>query len=65
MTARCSITSPSNGVAKLRALNQDKALLLMRTNMEAGYGGSAGRFTRLRETEQDYAFVPDQLGITQ
>ena len=54
---------PAKWVAKLRTLNTGKAALLMRTNMEAGHGGSAGRFKRLRETAQDYAFVLDQLGI--
>ncbi|MBC7917187.1 MAG: S9 family peptidase [Rhodoferax sp.] len=55
---------PAKWVAKLRTLNTGKAPLLMHINMEAGHGGSAGRFKRLRETAQDYAFVLDQLGIT-
>lgn len=55
---------PAKWVAKLRTLNTGKAPLLMHVNMEAGHGGSAGRFKRLRETAQDYAFVLDQLGIT-
>jgi oligopeptidase B len=55
---------PAKWVAKLRTLNTGKAPLLMHVNMEAGHGGSAGRFKRLREIAQDYAFVLDQLGIT-
>ena len=55
---------PAKWVAKLRTLNTGKAPLLMHINMEAGHGGSAGRFIQLREIAQDYAFVLDQLGIT-
>ena len=49
-------------VAKLRALKTDSHVLLLKTNMGAGHGGSSGRYDALRETAFDYAFLLTQLG---
>ena len=49
-------------VARLRALRTGDALLLLKTNMGAGHGGSSGRYDALRETAFDYAFLLGQLG---
>jgi oligopeptidase B len=48
---------PAKWVAKLRELKTDKNILLMKVNLDAGHGGSSGRFKRLRETALDYAFL--------
>ena len=52
-------------VAKLRTLKTDNNLLLLKTNMGAGHGGSSGRYDALREVAFDYAFILSQVGITQ
>jgi oligopeptidase B len=31
--------------------------------MEAGHGGTSGRFRRYKETALSYAFILDQLGM--
>ena len=49
-------------VARLRALKTDDHILLLKTNMGAGHGGSSGRYDALRETAFDYAFLLTQLG---
>ena len=49
-------------VAKLRALGTGDAVLLLKTNMGAGHGGSSGRYDALRETAFDYAFLLGELG---
>lgn len=49
-------------VAKLRALGTGDSVLLLKTNMGAGHGGSSGRYDALRETAFDYAFLLTQLG---
>ncbi|HYF23625.1 MAG TPA: hypothetical protein VD929_09530, partial [Caulobacteraceae bacterium] len=33
------------------------APMLLKINMEAGHGGSSGRFDRLKEVARDYAFA--------
>ena len=54
---------PAKWVAKLRATQTGKAPLLLKINMEAGHGGKSGRFRRLEEVAEAYAFFLDQLGI--
>jgi oligopeptidase B len=38
-------------------------LIALRTNMEAGHGGAAGRFDRLKEVALSYAFAIDLVGV--
>ncbi len=55
---------PAKYVAKLRAMKTDSNQLLFKINMDpAGHGGASGRYTKLRETAFDYAFILSQLGI--
>lgn len=54
---------PAKYVAKLRSLKTDSNILLLKTNMAAGHGGSSGRYDHLREIAFDYAFMLWQLGI--
>lgn len=48
---------PAKYVAKLRTLKTDGSPLLLVTNMDAGHGGSSGRYDHLREAALDYAFI--------
>jgi oligopeptidase B len=48
----------------LRATKTDNNLLLLKTNMGAGHGGSSGRYDALHEIAFDYAFMLSQFGIT-
>jgi oligopeptidase B len=56
---------PAKWVAKLRELKTDDNLLILKTNMKAGHGGSSGRFEYLKEIALDYAFLFKIEGITQ
>ena len=54
---------PAKYTAKLRTLKTDGNVLLLKTNMAAGHGGSSGRYDRFKEVAFDYAFMLTQLGI--
>ncbi|MHB8054270.1 MAG: S9 family peptidase [Candidatus Aminicenantales bacterium] len=54
---------PAKYVARLRATKTDDHPLILKTNMDAGHGGSSGRFRRLRETAYQYAFILDLARI--
>jgi oligopeptidase B len=56
---------PAKWVAKLRTMKTDKNLLLLKTNMEAGHGGSSGRFDYLKEVALNYAFLLALEGISE
>jgi len=46
----------------LRAQKTDRNLVVLRTNMEAGHAGAAGRFDRLKEVAFAYAFALTIVG---
>jgi oligopeptidase B len=56
---------PAKWVAKLRATRTDHRPLLFSVDMAAGHGGKSGRFQRYHDTAREYAFILDQLGMTQ
>jgi oligopeptidase B len=61
---RVTSWEPAKWVAQLRALKTDENRLVLRTNMEAGHGGAAGRFDALKETAIELAFALKVTGKT-
>jgi oligopeptidase B len=53
---RVTYWEPAKWVAKLRTLNTSKNHLIMKINMGQGHGGASGRFDRLKEVAEVYAF---------
>ena len=62
--SRVHYWEPAKWTAKLRDHKTDENILLLRTNMGAGHGGSSGRYGRLEEAAFEYAFMLDQLGLS-
>ncbi len=54
---RVTYWEPAKWVAKLRATKTNDAPVLLKTNMDAGHGGAAGRFDRLKEVALIQAFA--------
>ena len=54
---RVTYWEPAKWLAKLRAFNTSSNLVLLKTNMGAGHGGSSGRFESLKDTALTYAFA--------
>ena len=60
---RVTYWEPAKYVAKLRTLKMDDNLLLFKTNMGAGHGGRSGRYERLYEDAEEYAFILTSMGL--
>jgi oligopeptidase B len=54
---RVTYWEPAKWVAKLRELSTSGAPVIFDINMDAGHGGSSGRFSRLEELAKSYAFA--------
>lgn len=54
---RVTYWEPAKYVAKLRTLKRTDSPLLLKINMGAGHAGKSGRFSRLQEVAEEYAFA--------
>ncbi len=54
---------PAKYVAKLRTLKTNDTPLLLQVNLDAGHGGSSGRYDYLKEIAFDDAFLLRELGV--
>ena len=58
---RVTYWEPAKWAARLRATKTDGNLLLLKVNMGAGHGGKSGRWDRLHEVAETYAFILTQV----
>jgi oligopeptidase B len=58
---RVTYWEPAKWAAKLRATKTDDNLLLLKINMGAGHGGKSGRWEKLHEVAETYAFILTQV----
>ncbi len=54
---------PTKWAAKMREYKTDTNIFILKTDMESGHFGSAGRYKALKETAFEYAFIFKSLGI--
>jgi len=59
---RVTYWEPAKWAAKLRATKTDHNPLFLKINMGAGHGGKSGRWEKLHEVAETYAFVMTQVG---
>ena len=62
---RVQYWEPAKWVAKLRDYKTDNNALLLHMHMGAGHFASTGRYAHLKDLAFDYAFILDQLGLTE
>ena len=62
---RVTYWEPAKWTAKMRATKTDTNLLVMRINMGAGHFSNTGRYGRLKDTAEEYAFALIAHGIVQ
>ncbi|QRG08893.1 S9 family peptidase [Xanthobacter dioxanivorans] len=60
---RVTYWEPAKWVARLRVADTGGQPILLRTNMDAGHGGAAGRFDRLDEVALVYLFALKTVGL--
>lgn len=54
---------PAKFAARVRDLKTDPNLLLLKTEMGAGHFSVTGRFERLKEVAEEYAFLLKTTGL--
>ncbi len=54
---------PAKWVARLRATKTDQNPLLFKINMMGGHGGRSGRFEKIHQTAEEYAFLLHSIGV--
>ena len=59
---RVTYWEPAKWAARIRANTTSGNIVLLKTNMGAGHRGKSGRFERLREAAEEYAFLLTQFG---
>ena len=59
---RVTYWEPAKWAAKLRATGTGDKLMMLKINMGAGHGGKSGRWEKLHETAETYAFILTETG---
>ena len=62
---RVTYWEPAKWTARMRELKTDDNLLVMRINMGAGHFANSGRYGRLRDHAEEFAFMLASHGITE
>ena len=60
---RVTYWEPAKWAARLRDTKTDDNLLLLKIHMESGHAGASGRFDRLKEVAEEYAFILNTFGM--
>jgi oligopeptidase B len=59
---RVTYWEPAKWAAKLRSKGTGDNLMMLKINMGAGHGGKSGRWEKLHETAETYAFILTETG---